>query len=145
MVEAYGVTQRETEFYSLRPEKKSDKSVQFPQIVPDKVPLRGTSHPACCDQAACIYEARAWSYEQSRAYDPPDVSDVKTPPLSFGKSAPGKYLEMNRQAIILWHHRVGDADCLEEVVCSKDHASDLEEVRRLVTVSHLGTCLEEEL
>ena len=74
------------------------------------------------DQAACIYEALAWSYEQSRAYDPPGVSDALTPPLSFGKSAPDKYLEMSQRAIVLWHHRVGDADCLEEVICSKDHA-----------------------
>ena len=36
----------------------------------NKVPLRGTCHVDCLDQAACIYDALAWSFEQSRVFDP---------------------------------------------------------------------------
>ena len=28
------------------------------------------------DQAACIYDALAWSFAQSRVFDPPSVSDA---------------------------------------------------------------------
>ena len=28
----------------------------------------------CCDQAACIYDALAWSLTQCRVFDPPDLS-----------------------------------------------------------------------
>ena len=30
--------------------------------------------PACCDQAACIFDALAWSLTQCRVFDPPDLS-----------------------------------------------------------------------
>ena len=41
-----------------------------------KVPLRGTWQVESQDQAACIFDALAWSYEQNRVFDPLCIFDA---------------------------------------------------------------------
>jgi len=46
-------------------------------LIGAKVPLRGTCCLACCDQAACISDALAWSFEQNRVFDPLCIFDAQ--------------------------------------------------------------------
>ena len=46
-------------------------------LIGAKVPLRGTCCLACCDQAACIFDALAWSFEQNRVFDPLCIFDAQ--------------------------------------------------------------------
>ncbi len=46
-------------------------------LIGAKVPLRGTYCLACCDQAACIFDALAWSFEQNRVFDPLCIFDAQ--------------------------------------------------------------------
>ena len=46
-------------------------------LIGAKVPLRGTYCLACCDQAACISDALAWSFEQNRVSDPLCIFDAQ--------------------------------------------------------------------
>ena len=42
-----------------------------------KVPLRGTCQVESQDQAACIFDALAWSFEQNRVFDPFCIFDAQ--------------------------------------------------------------------
>ncbi len=46
-------------------------------LIGAKVPLRGACCLACCDQAACISDALAWSFKQNRVFDPLCIFDAQ--------------------------------------------------------------------
>ena len=69
-VPLYGAT-------DLKPMQEPQRGSQLGPKVQRKVPLRGTWQVESQDQAACIFDALAWSYEQNRVFDPLCIFDAQ--------------------------------------------------------------------